>query len=245
MRLQHAYRVQRAVVQRLSRDASIAGFKVAATSGELQRKLGVDGPLLGVLMDSGRRAPAADVDAAAFGLLLLEAELGFRFRERVTSPFESTAALQAAVSEVRMVVELADGGFGGSREPRAEDLVAANAGARSFVEGDPLYSTGDLDAVDGRGSLEGLEQLAVRLVRNGRVLAEGRPKTEAGGPWAVLAWAVQKTLSEGYAIEPGQLVITGAIGGPVPARPGAYQVDYEVRSSSDRETRASLSFAIH
>jgi 2-keto-4-pentenoate hydratase len=47
-----------------------------------------------------------------------------------------------------------------------------------------------------------------------------------GDQWEALRWLVNTVLAEGYAIEPGQLLMTGALGGAHPASPGRYRAEF-------------------
>jgi 2-keto-4-pentenoate hydratase len=44
--------------------------------------------------------------------------------------------------------------------------------------------------------------------------------------WQALRWLINQTVSLGYTIKAGQLLMTGLIGGIHPARPGAHLADF-------------------
>ena len=223
--LPEAYAIQRALVERSLQHDRITGFKAAATSERVRDRLGASEPIVGVLFESGRVEPVGEVPLADYRMLLIEAELGFRFREPVTEPLGDARDLPALVAEILLVVELPDGGFETSSTPSAVDLVAANAAAASFIEGPVI----PLDT--------NLADLTVTLEREGQVLARGQPTDTLGDPWEALRWTVQAVLEQGYVIEPGHVVLTGAIGGNAPARVGGYRASLGAAPDARHDVR--------
>ena len=56
---------------------------------------------------------------------------------------------------------------------------------------------------------------------DGQVVDSGTGAAAAGHPAEALAWAANALDSQGLALEPGWLVLTGALTAPVPLPPGA------------------------
>ena len=47
-----------------------------------------------------------------------------------------------------------------------------------------------------------------------------------GGQIQAVCWLINKAIAHGYTLEPGQLLMTGALGGPQPGKAGHYVGDY-------------------
>ena len=73
--LDDAYAVQAELVALREPDDAVRGYKAALTDPSVQRAMGLDGPVTGVLFESGRRRVGDVVDLAPHRSLLLEMEL--------------------------------------------------------------------------------------------------------------------------------------------------------------------------
>ena len=206
--------VQKAFVTMQGLSDTVVGYKSAANALPLQRALNLEGPIAGALFASGERAPDSIVDSATYRSLLLETELGFRLDQRVTSPLQGIAELRRMTTTCMAMIELADPGFGRVRFA-GTDLIAANAASAGFIAGTAHTMT----SVD-------VNSLTVRLSRDGSLLHEAQSTDLMGDQWQALLWLVNKVVALGYVIEPGQLLMTGALGGAHPAAPGAYLAEF-------------------
>ena len=66
------------------------------------------------------------------------------------------------------------------------------------------------------------------LERDGEVIARGRGADALGSPWRALLWLNRALVVEGLSLEPGDIVLTGALG-PVSAfSPGEAAGRYRV-----------------
>jgi 2-keto-4-pentenoate hydratase len=212
--LPEAYAVQRAFVAVRGERGQVVGYKSAANAPALQQRLSLATPIVGALFANGARANGASVNVADFRTLLIETELGFRTAREIEAPVKSLAELRNAISTVTPMFELADPGFG--RAPMTgTDLVAANAASSGYVCGPALPAL----AVD-------MNATRVRLTKDGTTLHEAEGRDLMGDQWEALRWLVNTVLAEGYAIEPGQLLMTGALGGAHPASPGRYRAEF-------------------
>jgi 2-keto-4-pentenoate hydratase len=83
--------------------------------------------------------------------------------------------------------------------------------------------------ITGLGRAPGLTDpnaVAVTLYKDGEVLNQGTGRDVSGDQWHALLWLVNRTIDSGWTIEPGQLLITGAMGKPVPMSAGLYVADF-------------------
>lgn len=211
-----AYRIQSRYVALAGGEAAVGGFKAGLTSPVARYRFRVDRPLAGVLFNAGRRAPAAEIRRAEYPGLRIECELGFTLNRAVDLPLADTAELARLLASVAPVVELPRVNFDGDGPPRAVDLVAGNVGSalyivgRSFSIGDPAY----------------LDTEFVQLYRDGKVVDRGKATNVMGAQLEALLWLVNHTVARGITVQPGQLLLTGAMGAMVPAEPGDYRAEF-------------------
>ena len=95
------------------------------------------------------------------------------------------------------------------------DIIAANVSAVEFIAGRERSFTG----------LE-LKEISVSLTLDGEVINEGKGSDAMGDPWNSLQWTANKTLDQCWKIEPGQIIITGALGQVIPGKAGEYVADF-------------------
>ncbi|MGB3365487.1 MAG: hypothetical protein WBB48_12005, partial [Thermodesulfobacteriota bacterium] len=109
------------------------------------------------------------------------------------------------------VIELPDFGFGDANKLKAIDIVAANASSRFFILGKPI----ELDKINP-------DNVKVALNLNVEIANQGRGSDLKDGQWNTLLWLVNNVIDQGWEIEPGQVLITGALGNIVKAKKGQY-----------------------
>lgn len=208
-----AYRLQSAfVLERLAGRAP-AGFKAGLWDPALQRRFGLDGPFFGVLDARGRMASGEALLAARYPGLMLEIEIGFVLQCGFDAPLTDTGALDGCIRARVPVLELPRARFAVDA-PRGVDIIAVNTGAALYVVGAPFAADVDVD------------RLAVRALRDGEPLAEARGDALGVPQLEALRWIINAALAHGWAVEPGQIYLTGALAAPVSARPGHYRVRY-------------------
>ena len=210
-----AYAVQKAFVQRRLAADKIAGFKFGLTSSGAQRKFGIDMPLSGVLLASGKRTGSPTIDLSTFGKLMIETEIGFVVGEAIGKPLSGTSDLRSAIRGVAPVIELPDLGFADMQKLKGVDIIAANVCAAQFIVGKETALAGiDLDAV------------AVTLSRNGEIANRGLGAEALGDQWGAARRLANTIVQQGWQIEPGHVLITGALGKMVPGEKGDYVAVY-------------------
>lgn len=212
--LETAYVVQKAFVQACLKSETIAGFKAALTGAVAQEAFGMANPVTGVLYLSGARTNGTTVDRAEFRSLLLETEIGFRLGKTIAASLGSVSDLREHVSAAFPMIEFADPGFGEAKATGL-DLVAANAASAAYLSGEvPAWENIDLNKVN------------VVFSCDGETLHDALASDVMGDQWQALLWLVNQIVAEGYALQPGHLLMTGSIGRLHPAKPGNYVADY-------------------
>lgn len=214
-----AYQIQSAAVQHQLQGSLPAGFKAGLTSTAAQKKFNVSSAVAGVLppgsvMNIGDAT--AVVERSRFHRPMLEAELGFRFGQVIDKPLASVAELKALVMEVLPIVELPDLGFSNPQALTGIDIVANNVLAKQCLVGAAGKVPASMD----------VNTLEVRVWHDDELILTGLASDAMGDQWQALLWLVNHTLAQGYRIEPGQLLITGAIGRMLPLQAGRYRLEY-------------------
>ena len=212
-----AYRIQHLALEQVFQGRAPAGFKGGLTNAAAQQQYGAEGPLAGVLPpdallkadEEGYRVRLKD-----YRQPMVEVEVGFRVAHRITQTLPDVKTLKAYIGEVLPAVELPDMQLAGPGV-RAVDIIVANAYASHVIAG--------------LGRAPGLtdpDAVAVTLYRDGEVLNRGAGRDVSGDQWQALLWLVNRTIDSGWTIEPGQLLITGAMGKPAPMTAGLYVADF-------------------
>jgi 2-keto-4-pentenoate hydratase len=210
-----AYAIQKAYVGKLLANDKIAGFKAGLTSAAGQQRFGVNAPLAGVLLASGKLADGTTVDSSQFIALMLETEIGYVIGKPITHPIRDVAELQAAVQAVMPVIELPDLGFTDMKQLKGVDIIAANVAAKQMIVGQERPAIGvDVNAV------------TLVLTLDGQEINTGKGTDALGDQWQAALWLINTMIAQGWTLEPGAVLITGALGNMLPGKPGNYVADY-------------------
>jgi 2-keto-4-pentenoate hydratase len=216
--LDGAYRIQRAALDQTLGGRAPAGFKAALTNLESQRYYGATAPAAAVLLPGGALKAQEEgyrTRLADYRQGIVEVEIGYRFANRINHPLPDIKALQANLAEILPAIELPDLAHSGSEPYRALDIIGTNAGAKHFITG------------SGRApSLTDPNTVTVTLYRDGELVMDGTGRDVLEDQWQALQWLVNRTVASGWTIEPGQVLITGAMGKPTPLQKGIYVADY-------------------
>lgn len=211
--LADAYAIQKQVVEQLMSVDARGGFKAALSNPAAQKNVGTHEPVFGVLLAGGARHPGAIIADHEFLRAVVETEIGYRIGQSVSSPVTEETVWDY-IDQVMPMIELADPGFAPGGRMTAADLVAGNSAAAGYIVG---------AAADRPASLD---DFPVRLHRDGEQISEGTGADAMGGQAFAVCWLINKAVSEGYTLEPGQILMTGSLGQPQPALPGDYVGDF-------------------
>ena len=202
--IDEAYALQKTVVAAVS-GGSVAGLKAGLTAAAAQAQFGVSHPLIGSLYEQGRMSPGVSF-ASAPGVML-ECEIGVLIDER------------GVPQSAGPVIEVPRMPFADSEDANGVNLLACNIAADRYIVGAQLPM------------LASYANIEARLILDGQTVSAA-PATEAlGGPGPAVEWILREARLRGMPITEGMLLITGAIGGIHPAKPGSYRADYGVLGS--------------
>jgi 2-keto-4-pentenoate hydratase len=204
------YRIQREVVRaRLEAGETVVGYKVGLTSRAMQDLLGVDQPDHGPIL-SAMLVP--DGGAVAAGELIqprVEAEIAFVLGDALEGPGVTALDVLRATAGVVAAIEVIDSRIEGWRIKLADTIADLASSARVVLAGRLV----PLDGID-------LRLVGCTLERNGEVVATGAGAAALGNPAHAVAWAANTLGALGVRMEPGHVVMPGALHAAVPAEPG-------------------------
>lgn len=197
--LETAYAIQEALRAELERRGQRSiGWKLGATSPSGQAVMGVKEPACGFLTPR-QYASGAEVSASEFVNLGVEAEVAFRMRTRLAGPGVTADTALLAVDGAVAALELPDFIFSG--RPRVADFVASSVIAKAIVLGSPLTP---LSAFD-------VSREEVVYEHNGEVVGTYTAAEVMENPLNALVWLANHLATRGFALEPGDVVMSGAI----------------------------------
>tara|TARA_R110002111_G_C5987366_1_gene371690 strand:+ start:1030 stop:1821 length:792 start_codon:yes stop_codon:yes gene_type:complete len=208
--LQQAYSAQQHW-QRLSlaQGDSVRGYKLGVSNPAVQAKLGLPGPLQGVLMASGLRQAGQELNYRDFIAPRAEIEVAMVFAHELTDPELDRSQLIAALQTVVPALEVCDSAIAGW-PTTIFDAVADNLSSGAYVLGNQQNVPGALD----------LSQLIATLEINGEPVAEGNTGSAMGDPLEACLWLVRDRLKQGISIKTGDIILTGALTGLHPIAAG-------------------------
>jgi 2-keto-4-pentenoate hydratase len=203
---EEGYAIQDAFVAlRAAKLGPIAGYKIALSSPEMQRFVGVDVPQAGVILRKLVRRTPARVRASDYVRLIVEFEVGVEIGEDLPAadaPFTRERVLQA-VGAVMPAIEIADDRDADysqlCRHPY--ELIADNSWNEGAVLGEPVRGWKALDL----GQVLGVAAI------NGKRVGEGRGEAAMGHPFEAVAWIADHLAALGRGLLRGEVVITGSM----------------------------------
>jgi 2-keto-4-pentenoate hydratase len=187
----------------------IIGYKVGLTSEPMQKMIGVDSPDYGPVLASTVYRSGDAVPLSRFIQPKLEAEIVFVLGEELRGPGVTVTDAARAVAGVAASVEIVDSRFADWRIKLA-DTVSDLASNGAVVTSSRLVPLADVDT----------RLVGMTLTRNGELVDTGAGAAALGDPIAVVAWLANVLGENGVSMQPGHLVMTGALHAAVPMNDG-------------------------
>jgi len=203
---EEAYAIQDAFVAlRAVSRGPVSGYKIALSSAEMRRFVGVDQPQAGAMHHSTIRKGPARVRARDYVRLIVEFEIAVHlaadlpaadrpyFRERVA----------ASVGAVMPALELADDRSADYTQlpKHPMELIADNTWNEGAVLGHPIVDWRHVDLA----ALRGVAKI------NGKVVGEGMGAAAMEHPFNAVAWIADNLAARGRSLVRGNVVITGSL----------------------------------
>ncbi|AWT60182.1 MAG: 2-oxo-hept-4-ene-1,7-dioate hydratase [Candidatus Moanabacter tarae] len=209
--LHEAYQIQKKFVEGIRGESRVVGFKAGLTSKSARKRFQADEPLSGVLLETMDLSSRPDVILADHQRLMIETEIAFIVGKPIRRPISKLKYLKRRIKWIAPALELPELGFRNQKKLTLIDLVAANVSAVGFVVGERIAQQ---DVV--------LREVEVGLLKDGSLVNQGKGNEVMGDPWMAALWLANHALSKGWTLEPGMVLLTGAIGGLVLVEKGEY-----------------------
>ncbi len=182
----------------------VAGYKVAFTSAGARKAFGAPGPAYGRIFAGQHRDSGSAMSVREFHKVSVEMEIAMVIGRRIDRPIKTIEQLKPYVRTVCPALELPNQHFSpDAGRARFEDLVADNLGCHRFVLG-PAVAPNKVE----------LARVVATLNRDGKPVSSGRAGDVMGSPWASLLWLVNGLAATDIKLQPGDVVLTGALAGP-------------------------------
>lgn len=222
-----AYQFQDAFVQALLNSGEeLAGYKLGLI-GE-KKPFGATETVYGRIFKSQER-PEGEIYSSDFVKPLIEVEFAFKFSKDINFPI-SFSDLRDSIEWVAPAIELPDLVFDDMKNLSWLDLIALDVAPRQYIIGNHV-ALSDVD----------LNTIGITAYHNGEVIKQA-PSPDQMGLLMYLAAKLNSQMrkykqftSPIYKLQAGQIVITGAIGGIIPGKPGVYQINYGQLGNLDFE----------
>jgi len=204
------YAIQRELIDLLLADGDrIVGHKVGLTSKPMQQMVGVDSPDYGPVLASTIYCDGDTIPVSRFIAPKVEAEIVFVLGERLMGPGVTVTQAHAAIAGAVAAMEIVDSRIADWRIKLA-DTVADLASNGAMATSSRVVPITDFDS----------RLVGMTLTRNGELVDTGAGAAALGDPVAVVAWLANVLGADGVALEPGHLIMTGALHAAVPMTPG-------------------------
>jgi 2-keto-4-pentenoate hydratase len=168
----------------------------------MQNYLGVDEPLCGRLLDTGRTEPGVLLQVPGDCPIGLECEPAFTFAEdlpRIDIPWTHETILPFLAS-CHAALEVAENRYGDFRACSVGVIVADDVFQRGYVLGAPSkWHATDLSTITGRLSIDG------------QTVQTGRGEEVMGNPLEAVVWLANASQRIGCPLRRGHVVLTGSM----------------------------------
>lgn len=199
MTIEEAYDVQRLYAEaREEKLGPVVGHKVAFASKASQEACGLTAPVSGPLFASQKIKNGDAIEARIFMGFHIETELAVVMGASISNAISDPSVLKNYVASVHVAFDIPDNRF--NAKPHAADIIATGAGAHRFVLGPPRDP-----------SLHDIDKLQVTLRRNGDRVYGGPATAVLGSQWNSVLWVVNRIIERGGTVQPGHIILTGAV----------------------------------
>ncbi len=196
------HNIERRLREGLNREpARVVGHKIGITSEAIQQWLKVDQPDFGHLLSD---MAVGDGERGPLDKLLqprIEGELAFVLSGRLLGPGVTAADVIRATDFVAPALEIIDSRIA-EWKIQYNDTVADNASSGFFVLGTQVSSLRGLD----------LPLMGMTMRKNGALVSSGAGIACLQNPINAVVWLANTLGRLGRALEPGHIILSGALG---------------------------------
>ncbi|WP_003542207.1 2-keto-4-pentenoate hydratase [Desulfotomaculum nigrificans] len=210
LNVEDAYQIQLAQVDmQLKMGHKVVGKKIGLTSKGMQQLLGVNEPDYGHLFEHMLLMEGEPCRRDQLIWPRIEGELAFVLKDRLKGPGVNIADVYRATAGIMPAIEIVDSRIR-DWKIKLPDTVADNGSSARFVLGSRMVPVEELD----------LRHIGMVLEKNGEMVNNGAGAAVWGHPAAAVAWLANKLAAYDIALEPGEIILSGAITAAVDANAG-------------------------
>ena len=209
--IEDAYHIQNYVVSSFKEAGSrVNGYKIGLTSKAVQQLVGSAEPNFSPLLDHMFTTEESELARSNWLTPVVESELAFILKDRLTGPGINIADVIRATDYVLPAIEIAD--FRVARAPGMDvrDITADMGAAGGIVLGVNAISLHDID----------ISSVNSSLIINEEERAKGTASEVLGNPISAVAWLANKLGESGVSLEPGDVILSGAMHSAQPVETG-------------------------
>jgi len=205
-----AYDIQlRQIAAKRAAGAKVVGKKIGLTGKAIQQQFGVSTPDYGHLMDYFPIPDGGEVTASELIQPRVEPEIAFVLDKPLRGPGVNLAQVLAATRYVTPAFEIIDSRIK-EWKFKYEDTVADNGSSARFVLGSEQRAVDELD----------LRLVGMVFKKNGEDIGNSAGAASLGNPAAAVAWLANALAEYGIGLEPGEVILPGALTKSFDAAPG-------------------------
>jgi 2-keto-4-pentenoate hydratase len=195
----------------------VGGFKGAAASAAAQEKMGLEGPLVGVLPLSGATdsSQPLTLSLAKTGPIAIETEIGYRIAVDIHYEILSPEQARESIAAIVPVIELPRQWPSEESTQPLFQTIASNIGSFRYLVGKDI-SPEELDP----------DRLEMTLHHQNDLLHQVKGSAAKGGQFSNLMKIMNQLTRNGHTLPAGTLIISGALGGVHTAEPGTYSAQF-------------------
>lgn len=216
MNIDDGYAIQkRWVDKKIAEGRRVVGYKIGYTSRAMRKALNIDEPDYGVLLDDMVFAEGSDIEAGQFCDPRIEVELAFILKDRLEGEHISIFDVLKGADYVVPALEII-AARSHRKHPQTGytrkvcDTIADNAGNAGLIMGGRPIKPHDTD----------LRWCGALLYVNGAIEETGLAAAVLNHPAHGICWAARRFAPHGVALEPGQIILSGAFTAPVAVTAG-------------------------
>ncbi len=208
-----AYNIQS--IYEVHSTSKLFGWKIAATSEEGQKHIGVNGPIAGRLLEERLNSSGASISLEKNKMKKVEAEFAFKLSRDIKPKSEKYLMKDVLdyVEGVCPAIEIPDSRFLNFDKIGDNLLIADNACAGDFILGDNFLS--NIQDID-------FKNFKVSCYKNNELASRGLGSNVLGDPLIAINWIINELSSLGIVCKKGQVIITGTCIKPLTVKVGDY-----------------------
>ena len=190
----------------------ILGWKIAATSIDGQKHIGVSGPIAGRIFKDRVKTPGSNIILGSNQMAVAEPEFAFKIGTAIkpNKSYYKVQEVMELVETLHLAIELPDSRFNNFSSVGEFSLIADNACADQFVISKPVeLDWKDIDFSNHKVSIS-----------NSKLTHQGIGSNVLGDPRIALTWLVNELSQNNILLEKDMIVSTGTCSKPIPVVTG-------------------------